>query len=312
LGGAIVDLAVSGASPRVLDAVVAAAMDSLGSRNHPASSSRRFHPGSGGSGLVRIQAERGPAVLRVARIDSAAALDRNGDALAALATGGLPVVPALLGRGATAGASWTVETEFPGRRAGRLAPGPEAAAVDFCRRLPPSEEPPRALAEDLRTTGGRFRETAGSLVESAARAEAALSTMPSVVRHGDLWVGNLLARGERLTGVVDWDAWHPRGVPGADLLHLIGMDEAARSGRSLGQVWIDRPWAGQRYRSATTRYWNELGGLPSTDVLDAVGLAWWASHVANAAARLPELATDERWIRRNVEPVIRSLGGPVG
>ena len=65
-----------------------------------------------------------------------------------------------------------------------------------------------------------------------------------MARHGDLWSGNLLVAGRRLTGVLDWDAWHPAAVPGTDLLHLVATEQAHRTRHSLGSVWMVTtfPW----------------------------------------------------------------------
>ena len=79
------------------------------------------------------------------------------------------------------------------------------------------------------------------------------------------------------------------------------------SGRSLGEVWLRRPWESATFRELTDRYWRVLGVHPDRDVRDAVGVAWWANQVALSLARLPALAADERWIARNVWLVLQEL-----
>jgi hypothetical protein len=127
------------------------------------------------------------------------------------------------------------------------------------------------------------------------------------MRHGDLWAGNLLVERGVLRGVVDWDAWHPAAVPGTDLLHLLAMQEAVRRGRSLGELWRERPWEWAAFRQLTGGYWRALGLAPNRDVREAVAWAWWANQVACSLARLPELAMDEQWLRRNVEVVLTAF-----
>jgi hypothetical protein len=126
------------------------------------------------------------------------------------------------------------------------------------------------------------------------------------MRHGDLWKGNLLVERGILSGVVDWDAWHPAAVPGTDLLHLVAMEEMVGRGRSLGEVWLERPWTRPAFRAATARYWRELGITLDPEILEAVGWGWWANQVAWGLVRLPELADDEQWLDRNVHVVMNA------
>jgi aminoglycoside phosphotransferase (APT) family kinase protein len=128
--------------------------------------------------------------------------------------------------------------------------------------------------------------------------------VPAVVRHGDLWTGNLLAEGESLTGVIDWDAWHSDGVPGGDLMYLGVMDRARRTGRSSGQVWSDRPWRLPILRQAFIEYWSRLSLAPGEDRLEAAAVAGWAAQIASTLSRTPDLASTPRWFLRNVEPML--------
>src|SRR5439155_22587256 len=117
---------------------------------------------------------------------------------------------------------------------------------------------------------------------------------------GDLWRANLLQRSGHLCGVVDWDSWHPSGMPGADLLHLMGMEEAGRTRSALGKVWLRRPWRSDSFHRLTAGYWSHLAIAPSPGLYEAAGLAWWAAHVATALRRFPGLAGDAMWLGRNV------------
>jgi aminoglycoside phosphotransferase (APT) family kinase protein len=130
-----------------------------------------------------------------------------------------------------------------------------------------------------------------------------------VIRHGDLWAGNLLVRRRHLTGIIDWDAWHPSALPGVDLLHLVATTQAVRSKRGVGDTWLRQPWQSEDYHSATSDYWKATRIVPNARFLSAVGIAWWAGHVAASVRRLPHLATDENWVASNFERVLEAVAG---
>jgi aminoglycoside phosphotransferase (APT) family kinase protein len=135
-----------------------------------------------------------------------------------------------------------------------------------------------------------------------------LRGLPAVHRHGDLWSGNLLVDRGRLAGLVDWDAAHPLGVPGSDLVQLLATDARRRAHQPLGQAFVARPWRSTAFRKATAGYWTATGTAPEARLLDAAGLAWWATEVHHTLVRLPHRAADERWITTNVDAVLTALG----
>ncbi|MGH2698646.1 MAG: hypothetical protein ACRDJL_05520, partial [Actinomycetota bacterium] len=63
------------------------------------------------------------------------------------------------------------------------------------------------------------------------------------------------------------------------------------------------------FGAASALYWRALGVAPTPAQLEAVGVAWWMGQIANNLARLPHLARDERWLERNVEPVVCAMNG---
>jgi hypothetical protein len=251
-----------------------------------------------------------PLVLRVGEAGGPADPRRGIAALELLARLRLPVVPSPAGHGRVADAAWSAESALPGRRPRQAGRALASQVVDLCLRLPIGEEPPSAFPADLDAIGARLPFARGSLGRLCAVVGPVLAPLPSVLRHGDLWAGNLLVERGVLCGLVDWDAWHPAAVPGTDLLHLLAMQEAVRSGRSLGEVWLGRPWESAAFRELTARYWRVLGVRPDRDVREAVGVAWWANQVAFSLVRLPALATDEQWIARNVRLVLQELDDP--
>jgi hypothetical protein len=230
---------------------------------------------------------------------------RSIEALRSLAEAGVPHVPRLLDHGLTSGISWTVETVLPGRRPDALSDRLVREVRDVLAAFPRAGGPPTALAEDL--------ETIARLAPTRADHVGALSSslegraLPSVLRHGDLWAGNLLTTRGSLSGIVDWDAWHPRAVPGADLLELVASGERLRARRPLGTVWRERPWRGAAFRRFADAYWGALGFRPSEDDLEIVGVAWWAAKVAGTLIRVPERGGDRPWLELIVDPVLDEL-----
>jgi hypothetical protein len=121
-----------------------------------------------------------------------------------------------------------------------------------------------------------------------------------MLRHGDLWHGNLLIDRGKLSGVVDWDAWRSDGVPGTDVLHLLGTAERRRRSMAFGTYWASRPWRTPSCRTPLCHL-LELLDLPvDDDTVDTIAAAWWLGQVAADLARDPSLATRRPWIEDNI------------
>jgi hypothetical protein len=302
LGGALAELATSEAVPRILDAVAEAA--------GAAGRVRVLERGSGGAGLSRITlpGER-EALLRVARAGDPGDPQWAADALERLASAGVQHVPRLFGRGETAGASWSAETALAGRRPLRVSPGLASEVVRVSLRFPRAEGAPTALAADLDASAAALPDHAPALRQVLAGLEDTAASLPGVMRHGDLWAGNLLVERGALSGLVDWDGWHPSAVPATDILRLFATEERIRRRAALGSMWLERPWSDEAFLALAHEYWHAFGVKPEPHVLELVGVAWWASEVAGTLSRLPHRARDERWIALNVEPVLARLAG---
>lgn len=249
---------------RVLDALAAEAGGTVAS----------WRPASGGAVLARIGTR---ALLRAGG---------GGNTAAALEVLDDPLVPRLVAHGD----GWTAETILPGKRPRRMTREMWDACVALCARFPRAAAP-EAPREDIRAIPN-------------LTLPPALEALPGIARHGDLWKPNLLATGSALTGVVDWDAWHPAAAPGTDLLNLYATE---RHGPGIGAAWSQRPWRSEGFSSATRRYWEALGLRPTVEELDAIAVAWWAGQVTASLRRLPHLARDEAWLEANVRSVARSL-----
>ena len=292
LRGALVELARPDAPRRVLDAVLETAGAGAGGR---------LRLGAGGTLLTPVEHAAGPGVLRAAL--QGAPGDPAPVAVALRTLAGDRRVPPLHAAGTTAGASWTVEGRLRGRRPAALTPALVDEVAAFCAGLPrPGGH--ASVQPDLELLAERLPQHSDSLRAVAHDVAPHLAALPAVGRHGDLWSGNLLADGGRLTAVLDWDAWSPAGVPGTDLLHLLGTERRLGTRAALGEVLLERPWDREPTRSALAGYWRRLDVAPGSRALDAVGVAWWAAQLAGDLRRTPGLADDAGWRARNVERVL--------
>jgi hypothetical protein len=304
LSGALVELASAGRPRRVIDA---ASLMAAGGATVDG-----FLPGSGGSALTRLRLADGTdGILRVARAGGPSDPAHAADALKRLALDRSGLVPRLLARGVTSGASWSLESSLRGRRPDRVTPPLGLALGRFCAALPRTEGPPTAHRDDLDRIAATFPLHQPVLRRLSCRLDAWLQPLPGVMRHGDLWSGNLLTEGSTLTGVVDWDGWHAAAAPGTDLLHLLGMEGALRSRRQVGELWLERPWNSQAFERLSDEYWRSLSVRPDAQTLEAVGIGWWAGQVAHSLSRDPSLARDRRWTGANVDAVLTALGPAV-
>jgi hypothetical protein len=298
--GLVVEVAPPDAGPRILDAVAqVAGAERL---------ERPLQAGAGGTVLVRARMASGArGLLRVTRASTSGDPAAQSDTLERLATAGVPLAPRPLGRGVLAGASWTAEELRPGRRPRRVTPSLVHQAARACGRLPISDAAPTALVDDLLGAAAVLPRYAADLRRLADRLRSRLDGIPAVERHGDMWAGNLLVDRGRLTGIVDWDAAHSCGVPGADLVHLVATDMRRRRRLPLGRAVLELPWRASTFTAATAEYWWALDIAPRRALLDLAGIAWWASEIHHTLVRFPQRRTDERWVAENVAAVLERL-----
>jgi len=222
--------------------------------------------------------------------------------LTELLVAGVGTVPHPVGAGTVGSTVWTAESALPGGRPRALTPTVLDDVCALLGQLPRNGDPPSAPVDDLRAVTAAVPSRSSALERLTAEIASLLPGLPSTMRHGDLWTGNLLVHGGRLSGLVDWDAWHPRSVPGTDLLQLLVTFERHRRGVSLGEAWIEQPW--RRGPSAgPLRAQLRKFGVPASDD-DVVGLAWWAGEAAGTLSRSPALGEDVAWVSRNIDPVL--------
>jgi len=281
------------ANDRVIDAVAAAA----GATGRV----ERFRASTAGGLVAEVSLVSGErAILRAAGIGWPGDPASAADALVALADSGVPA-PRLISRGSTAGASWTLETFVPGARPRALDPALTAALSTVAARLPRADGRPSAVLRDLDRIGSALPRYAAPLRSLHDRFRGVQA--PAILRHGDLWLGNVLA-GDGGLFIVDWEGWAADGLPGTDLLHLYATERRIDRRADMGEVWLARAWHDAAFRRIADPYWTSIGWRPGAADEDLVGYAWWAAEIAGTLSRVPERAADARWTSINVEAVL--------
>ena len=295
LAGAVVQIRRAGAGATVLDEIARA----VGARGELG----RLVLGAGVGARARAElADGSRALLRLGPAGSPWDPRPSVDVLEALE--GSTLVARALGTGVVGDAAWSAESVLPGSAPRRLDARLARDVASFAASLPRIGGPPAAPREDLAAIVAAFPDRRDRLEALADATDSGLALLPVVLRHGDLWAGNLLIEGGQLTGVIDWDAWHPSGAPGADLMNLFVAELSARAGRPRGWIWRDHPWRDPSLLTVAAGYWPAFDVEPDEGQLRAVAIAGWAAHVASALRHAPELTTRRRWVEGNVVPML--------
>lgn len=128
--------------------------------------------------------------------------------------------------------------------------------------------------------GGSQNLLAGPLAADVRSRWARITASPEVLTHGDYWSGNVVWRGGRLTGVVDWSAASrgPRGFDlgwcRLDLVLLFGeriADEflaayEAEAGQGVGEVCLWDRWAAARSEDTVASWVPNYAPLGRADL----------------------------------------------
>jgi hypothetical protein len=295
LSGALAELGRGERQPRVIDAVVAAAGGtSLGDG---------LRPSGDGSALATLPIAHGQsAELRVARSGHPKAGQRNFAALQALEAAGVGNVPRPIARGETSGAGWGLETRLTGGHTARLSPEVLREIIELLLAIPEEPSPAQATDDQIADVRLAFPAHADALDAACAAVRRWSTGLPSVLVHGDLWLNNTLVAGGHLAGVIDWDLWHPAGLPGTDVLNLLAAEERSRMQQDIGPLLVSDYWRSTEVLDALQVYFGSRGRpLPDAAGLAAIGVGWWASRVAAALDRGSRPADHPDWVARNVE-----------
>ena len=293
--GALVELTRGDRPERVLDSVVRAA-GSVGAEP-------RIRPSGDGSALARLVTRDGMSVeLRVARTGHTKDPFRGHAALVALAESGVPQVPRPVGSGMTPAARWSTETVVPGRLVDRLPGTVIDDVVALCARFPGSAMPDRATREHLALVARTFPSERQRLQDAADAVSRWSTGQGSVLLHGDLWRGNILVADGRLAGLIDWDTWHPAGLPGVDVLGLAMTEARARTGLQLGELFSRDHWRSDSVLELLGRALGLRGTrTPDAAGVAAIAVAWWAGHVGSSIHRGRRPAADAGWVAHNLQ-----------
>ena len=294
LSGALAELTRGERHARVIDDVVAAAgAGSLGAR---------LRPSGDGSALATLSMPDGtPVELRVARLGHPKAQHRGYAALEALEAAGIRHVPRPVARGDTAGAGWSLETRLAGDHTSKLTPDLLGEVTHLLLQLPEERTAPWATDDHVAEVRRAFPQHADALDAACAAVRRWSAGMSSVLLHGDLWLNNVLVVDGRLSGIFDWDTWHPAGLPGADLLDLLASEDRTRSRRDFGTLLVNDHWRSPEVREVLGSYFAARGRvLPDAAGLAAIGVGWWASRVAAALDRGRRPTEQPAWVARNL------------
>jgi aminoglycoside phosphotransferase (APT) family kinase protein len=162
---------------------------------------------------------------------------------------------------------------------------------------------------------GRFADVAGlredldTLSEICARLRR--ETTPRTAVHGDLWVGNVVLAGERVAGVVDWEAAVASGEPVRDLvrfalMYALFLDRRTRTGRRVAGHRVLRAgdWgAGVAYALDGTGWFPELFQRFLRDGLARLGASpsSWRDAALAGIAEIAAFADDDEFARLHLE-----------
>lgn len=130
----------------------------------------------------------------------------------------------------------------------------------------------------------------------------------AVWTHGDFWPGNLLgtARGDRLTGIVDWEFADPEGMPLTDLLQFLLYTKGLVTGQGFTPLLAERLSA-RRFeddeRPFVEEYCRELG-VSDRAIWPLAFMAWldWVYRRTSVHGYLPS------WRGREIDSFLEAVG----
>ena len=222
-------------------------------------------------------------------------------------------VPWVVARGKSGLAEWSLEQRLPGERPrGAIAGALLGDCIEFLVGL-----------NALRATGvegDSFRaqaDTVASAVGSgdahrvhklAADLDRDLASVPRGFGHGDFFQGNLLVEGEKLTGVVDWEAAGPARLPLLDLLHLMHSGDGNRNDLEWGPSLVDEllPWAERGGDETSAEYCERLGLEMTPETLRRFVIAYWLDRAAFQLRTYPR-RSQSAWLRLNIDHVVAAV-----
>lgn len=132
---------------------------------------------------------------------------------------------------------------------------------------------------------------------------------PKTVVHGDLWFGNVLVEGGRVSGVVDWESADVTGDPLRDvarfaLSYALYLDRGTRAGRPVrGHAFAATEWgAGIRYLLSGVGWFPSLASNFVADAMKRLGMepALWHELLLLGLAEVAAGADNDEWAQRHL------------
>ena len=287
--------------------LLAAALEAAGARLEEPPSIR--------AGLVAAMTDRG--LVRVAVGPARRQLETQLKALSALEAvqPGSTVAdrtPWVLAHGKAGLADWSLERRLAGSPPERgLSDGLRAQCLDFLVELHGADGSTRAgsPSDAAQAIAEVVPAQAEALAALGRRLDDALAGAPRGFGHGDFFLGNLLAEGDRLTGVVDWDSGGPGRLPLLDLFHLLHLAQYPLGDEDWGPSLVRHlfPWARAGGDLTVAQYCSRIRFEADGPVLEALAVAYWLDRAAYILETHRQRRTEKRWLERNVEHVLASL-----
>ena len=224
-------------------------------------------------------------------------------------------LPLPLHTGRTGLADWALEARLPGRAPdARLPPKLLQDCIDFLVVLHAAGRDEQARsslagAADVLAPVCATDADAAAVRELGQGLDETLADVPCGFGHGDFWTRNLLADGERLTGVIDWDGAATGRLPLLDLLHLRLSAHREQTRQYIGTAFVEHllPWARSGGDDVARAYGRSIELELDATRLEALATAYWLDRVASEIAMFSDLADRPMWVRANVHQVIEAL-----
>lgn len=228
-------------------------------------------------------------------------------------------LPWLLAHGRVGIADWSLERLLPGVSPPRtLTPGLLDECVDFLiglHGIRGGEQRAARIADLADVVAGVCQPENGIVLSALAEhLEYELRGVARGFGHGDFFSGNLLAEGDRLTGVLDWDAAGPDRLPLLDLLHLHLTRSSYGGDEDWGRAVVERllPLAQAGGDAVIRRYCRAIGLDAERRLLEALVLAYWLEYVAYQLRTHGDRRLQPAWIEGNVALVLRDVAPLLG
>ena len=208
-------------------------------------------------------------------------------------------------------AEWSLERRLAGSRPTTLTDPLRAQCLDFLVALHAAGGSDTALlpSKDAESIAAFRPERGAALAAVGSRLDSALADVPRGFGHGDFFLGNLLAEGDHLSGVVDWDAGGPGRLPLLDLIHLQHLAQYSLADEDWGPSLVRHlfPWAQSGGDEVARTYCSRIGLELRPGLFESLAVAYWLDRAAYTLRTHRQRRTEPRWLARNVDHVLEAV-----